>query len=191
MDEQSLIKAKLKELLPRDRYEHSLRVERSALALAKHYRVPVSKASTAALLHDCSRFLSPGQMLAKAIALGLKVGRTEKFQPKLLHARLSAIFARKLFKVTDRQVLTAIERHTVGAEKMSCLDQIIYLADHIEEERDYQGVHEVRKLAYRDINAAVAASTSHMIAALLKKGLPVFEETVKTRNAHLLRTFKY
>lgn len=190
MTEPERIRKKLKELLPKDRYEHSLRVERSALALAKHYRVPVSKASTAALLHDCSRFLSPEQMLAKAAALGLKIGKMEKFQPKLLHARLSAIFARKLFKVKDRQVLAAIERHTVGAEKMSRLDQIVYLADHIEEERDYKGVGEVRKLAYKNIDAAVAASTSRMIAALLKKGLPVFEETIKTRNAHLLRSAK-
>lgn len=180
------LKTKLAELLPLERFEHSLRVEKSALELAELYNVSTAKTSIAALLHDCSRFLSREQMLKKAKSWGLKISPIEKFEPKLLHAKLSAIIANRSFKIKDKAILTAIKRHTVGAQKMSLLDKIIYLADHIEEQRDYCGVNKVKKLAHKDLNAAIAASTSSMISDLLRNDLPIFEETVKTRNAHLL-----
>ncbi len=64
-----LLKEKLKRLLPQDRFEHSLRVEAAALALAHHYNVSSAKASLAALLHDCSRYLNREQMLKQALRL--------------------------------------------------------------------------------------------------------------------------
>ncbi|MFA4966777.1 MAG: bis(5'-nucleosyl)-tetraphosphatase (symmetrical) YqeK [Candidatus Margulisiibacteriota bacterium] len=179
------IKDRLKKLLPLKRFEHSLRVEKEAVKLARHYHIPETKAAVAALLHDCSRFMDGKRMLKQALSWGLKIGPMEKFEPKLLHAKLSAVIARRKFKIKDPDILSAIERHTVGAEKMSRLDKIIYLADHIEDTRNYKGVKGVKKLAFRDLDAAVAESTSSMIGALLKKGLPIFEATVKTRNAHL------
>jgi len=180
------IRDKLKAMLPPERFRHSLRVEEKATSLAKLYRVSENKAALAALLHDCSRFMSRGQMLSNAIRWGMRPGPIEKLEPKLLHAALSARIARKEFGIGDREVLKAIERHTVGAEKMSRLDKIIYLADHIELDRDYKGVDRVRKLASRDLDAAIVASTDSMIEHLLAEGLPVFPETVKTRNAHLM-----
>ena len=179
------IKARLKKLLPKERFDHSLRVEKEALRLARHYGVSKSKAAIASLLHDCSRYLDRKQMLKQALSWGLKVGPMERFEPKLLHAKLSAVIARKKFKITDRAVLKAIERHTLGAEKMGRLDKILYLADHIEVSRDYKGVKEVRKLALRDLDAAISRSTGAMISHLLSMNLPIHEQTVKTRNAHL------
>jgi len=179
------MREKLKKLLPPERYRHSLRVEAAAILLADHYKVNRSKASLAGLLHDCSRFLSCKQMLIKARRFGIPIGPMEKLEPKLLHAKLSAKIARQDFKIKDRQVLSAIALHTVGAEKMSKLDKIIYLADHIEGERNYKEVQKVRKLAFLDLDSAIVESTGAMIKYLLLKDLPVSCETVKTRNAHL------
>ncbi len=179
------IKKKLKDLLPSDRYHHSLRVEQKALALAKKYRVSGEKTAIAALLHDCSRFMGREQMLEQALSWGLKPGPIERLEPKLLHAKLSAVIARCAFKITDRDILKAIERHTVGAGKMSRLDMIIYLADHIEADRDYKGVNKVRRLAAWNIDAAIVESTNSMIRHLIADGSPIFPEMIKTRNAHL------
>jgi len=185
MQNNDFIKEKLKRLLPPERYKHSLRVEAAALALAGRYKVNSKKASVAALLHDCSRFLSRKQMVGKAFAWGLPVGPMEKLEPKLLHAKLSAVIALRDFKVKDKQIIKAIKLHTVGAEKMSLLDKIIYLADHIEGERDYKEVKKVRKLAFSNLDSAIVESTSSMIRHLLKDKMPVSCETVNTRNAYL------
>jgi len=185
MRNNDLIKEKLKRLLPPERYKHSLRVEAAALALASRHKVNCKKASIAALLHDCSRFLSRKQMLEKGFAWGLAVGPIEKLEPKLLHAKLSAVIALRDFKIKDKQILSAIKLHTVGAEKMSTLDKIIYLADHIEGERGYKEVKKVRKLAFLDLDSAIVESTSSMIRHLLGENMPISCETINTRNAHL------
>jgi len=180
------LKEGLKALLPRDRYQHSLRVESCARRLARRWKVSEQKAALAALLHDCARYLNRKGMLKTARVFKFKIDKLEKLEPKLLHARLSAEVARRRFKIKDKQILSAIAKHTVGAEDMTKLDKIIYLADHIEAERNYHGLPKVRRLAFRSLNRALAASTSSMIFELLRKGLPIFEGTVKTRNRFLM-----
>ncbi len=179
------LKEELKNWLPRDRFEHSLRVEKAALKLAEHFGVDRKKASTAALLHDCGRYVEGKKLIAKAKKLGLKVSEIEAFQPKLLHARLGAETAKRVFKIKDKEVLLAISRHTVGASGMTALEKIIYLADHIESGRRYGKVNRVRRFAFSDLDKAIVESTSSMIADLIKKGLPVAEQTIRTRNYFL------
>lgn len=183
------LREKLAKLLPFDRFEHSKRVERVAVVLAQKHKINQEKVRVAALLHDCARYLDRTGMLKEAKKLGLNIDPIAKFEPKLLHAELSAKLAKKLFGVKDKAILQAIASHTVGTEKMSLLDKIIYLADHIEESRNYHGVNKVKKLAFSDLDAAIAESTGAMIQHLLNKGLPIFEGTVKTRNHYLLRSY--
>jgi predicted HD superfamily hydrolase involved in NAD metabolism len=177
----------LKDLLPKDRFEHSKRVKKSAEDLAKKHKVNIENARIAALLHDCSRFLNRQGMLKMAKNLGWKISEIEKFEPKLLHAKLSAEIAKKSFGISNKGVLKAIEEHTVGSENMSLLSKIIYLADHIEIDRDYPNVAIVRKLTNKNLNKAIVASSSQMIQHLLDQGLPIDDQTVKTRNRYLKR----
>jgi predicted HD superfamily hydrolase involved in NAD metabolism len=178
---------KLREELDPERFEHSLRVEKTAAALARRFKVAVHKARIAGLLHDCSRKYNRAQMLTAARRLKLKIDPVSEFEPKLLHAQLSAHLAKKNFGVNSTEILGAIRRHTVGAPAMSKLDKIIYLADHIEEGRDFSGVNKVRSLAKKDLNRAVIESTSNMLKFLLAKGLPIHPGTIETRNYYLLK----
>lgn len=181
----SKIKSELKKTLGQDRYGHSLRVMHMAQVLAKRYRVAVNRAALAGLLHDCSRGMEPRRFISSAKKFGIKVSQLEKKYPKLLHAPLSAKIAQRKFKVKDKGILRAIARHTLGAQKMSLLDKIIYLADHIEDRREYAGVAKIRKLAFRDMDKAIVASTSAMIKFLMDEKLAISAQTVLTRNAHL------
>ncbi len=179
---------KLKSSLDPERFRHSLQVEKVAVELAKRWGVDAEKAGTAALLHDSSRCLSPAEMLERAVSLGMDPTETERKQPKLLHSRLSERLAASDFGVTDEEILKAIERHTLGVPGMSDLEKVIYLADHIEPDRDYDGVEDVRKLAYTDMDRAVAMSTSLMIASLKEKGLRVHPDGLKTRDYYVSKT---
>jgi len=65
--------------------------------------------------------------------------------PILLHGRVAALIARES-GISDQDVLDAVERHVTGKSGWTSLDETVYLADKIEDGRDYPGVYEVREL---------------------------------------------
>lgn len=180
------IKAKLKKLLPRERFEHSLRVLNCALDLARRYNCDEEKASVAALLHDCGRYAEGRKLLSEAKKYKIKIGAIERIEPKLLHAELGKKIARKVFDVKDSDILNAIKKHTLGSEKMSLLDKIVFVADHAESGRRYKKVNFVRSAANKSLDLAIVLSTSSMIDSLNKEKLPISEQTVKTRNYYII-----
>ena len=187
MPERSEIVNQLKAALDAERFEHSLRVEKTALALGKKWGVSREKIIPAALLHDCARRYDRRRLLKEAGKIGLEIDPIRRFEPKLFHAEISAYLAEKEFGIRSKAVLQAIRRHTVGAAGMSKLDKVIYLADHIEEGRDFAGVKKIRALAFKDLDRAVLLSTGNMIRYLVDFGLPIYPGTVETRNYFALK----
>lgn len=57
----------------------------------------------------------------------------------LLHGYAAVTIARERYGITDQALLGAIAHHTTGAEQMSTLEKIIFLADYIEVNRDFDG----------------------------------------------------
>ncbi len=187
MKKREQIIEQLKKSLDHERFRHSLGVEKTALALAGKYKVQKSKASIAALLHDYARKYNSKQLLAQAKKHGLEIDPVRKFEPKLFHAELSAIFAKQEFKVRDKSVLSAIEKHTTGSANMTALEKIIFLSDHIEEGRSFFGVSRLRDLALKSLDQAVLESSRIMLEFLLKNKAPVYYKTIETRNYYLLK----
>lgn len=171
--------------LDQERLEHTLRVEKIALKLGARWKESKRKIIYAALLHDCARRYHRDQLLKIAKKIGLEIDPVRKFEPKLFHAEIGAFLAKNEFGVKSKEVLRAIELHTTGAPKMSKLEKIIYLADHIEEGRKFSGVDRLRKLAFKNLNLAILESTSMMLKYLLKKNLPIYPKTIETRNYYL------
>lgn len=178
---------KLKETLDRQRFAHSLRVEKIALALGKKWKVAKNKIILAALLHDCARRYNRKELLRIARKIGLEIDAIRKSEPKLFHAEISAYLAKKEFGIKDPKVLQAIKLHTLGATGMSKLEKIIYLSDHIEEGRRYAGVKKVRSLTFKNLDKAMVESTSAMLNYLLRKKVPIYPTLLETRNYYLFR----
>jgi len=179
---------KLKRDLDPKRFKHCVRAEATAVSLAKKHGVSIKLASIAALLHDYARKFSRSDLLKQAIKFRLKIDAIGKFEPKLFHAELSALLARQEFGITSFQILNAIKKHTVGSPKMTTLEKIIYLSDHIEAGRSFSGVKRLRKLAFTNLDRAVVESASNMLLFLLGQGLPIYPGTIATRNYYLLRS---
>jgi predicted HD superfamily hydrolase involved in NAD metabolism len=186
MDEKIIVK-KLKSLLGPSRFKHSLRVREKVLHLSKFHRVNLKKASIAGLLHDVSRYMDRRGLLQLAEKIQMKIDPISRFEPKLLHAPLSAHIARHKFEVRDTQILKAISSHTLGRKNMTMLEKIVYVADHVEEGRSHAGVANARKLAESDIDQAIVAISSSMIKYLLGNDLPVHPTTLEVRNYYLLK----
>ena len=69
------------------RYEHSLGVERCAIALAKKYGGDPALAGAAGILHDITKHLSPQEQLNLCEKYGIIPCTVEKSEPKMLHGK--------------------------------------------------------------------------------------------------------
>jgi predicted HD superfamily hydrolase involved in NAD metabolism len=136
------------------RYAHSVRVARCAEVLAMRHGVSAHKARVAGMLHDLARLYSAERLIAESHARGFTISAQEREHPTLLHARLGAALARERFGIEDREILSAIEKHTLGGDAMSPLDCVIYLADSLEPHRAFAERGELWQLALRDLHGA-------------------------------------
>jgi len=171
-----------KRLSPR-RWRHSLGVAETADRLAAHWGVDPRKAYLAGILHDYAREIPRETLPGIAEAYGCQVLEPEREHPVVLHATVGAILAERELGIDDPEVLQAIARHTLGAADMSILDKIIFLADVIEPNRDYDGVEELRHLAVTDLNQAMLAALDYNIAYFIKKQELIHPLTMVTRES--------
>lgn len=176
------IREKLIKNIGHYRYEHSIRVMEEAEKLAKRYGYNENKASIAGLLHDCGRLLDKFEILKKAYDFDIiqKDNRVNNFP--LIHAPLGAEIARREFNILDEDILNAIRYHTTGRPNMSLIDKIVYIADYIEPERNFNGLDEVRKLAYDDLDKAILKAMDNTIKYLINKGAYIHPDTINSRN---------
>ena len=180
----------LEKSIPAKRYKHSVRVYEAALKLAEEHKLPVDKIAVAALLHDCGREVSSKESVAKAEELGLEIDAVEKYQPILLHAKIGAYNAVHKYGITDQEILDGILYHTTGNAGMTTLAKVVFLADMIEPGRDFPGVEELRRLAAKDLDAAMLTAYSNTIKYLLDGNLLIHPRCIAGYNELRLRQNK-
>lgn len=163
------------------RYEHSLGVERAAIWLAEKYGGDPEKAGVAAILHDITKHLSPQEQLNLCEKYGIIPCTVEKSEPKMLHGKTAAAIARVEYGMPE-DVCTAIACHTTGRHGMTILDKILYLADYIEETRDFPGVDKARKLAKHDIDRALLYCYDQTLIELVERGKLIHSDTIAAYN---------
>lgn len=159
------------------RMSHVLGTEREAVRLAERYGGDVETARVAALLHDCTKKLTLEEQLALCQVYGLRLDELERTALKLLHSRTGAELARRVFGVSDA-VYDAIRWHTTGKADMSLMEKIIYLADYIEPNRDFEGVDALRQAVYRDLDEGLLLGLSMTIDEMRGMGNPVHHNTL-------------
>ncbi len=153
---------KLRGALKEKRYKHTMGTVRCAIELAARYGADARKARLAALLHDCAKFNIPEQ-IRLCERYGVDVKELLAISPAIIHGPLGAAIARAEYGVTDEDVLSAIYWHTLCRENMTKLEKIIYLADKIEPNRDYDGVELIRAAADRGLDRGVLACMDRSI----------------------------
>jgi nicotinate-nucleotide adenylyltransferase len=75
-----------------------------------------------------------------------------------------------MFGVPDN-IYEAIRWHTTGKADMTTLEKIIYLADYIEPTRNFEGVDQMRQLAYEDLDKAMAQGLNMSLEDLRKRNV--------------------
>ena len=163
------------------RYTHTLGCEKAAMWLGEKYGEDPKKCSLAAVLHDITKRLSREEQLYLCDKYGIIPCDVEKTEWKMLHGRTAAAIAKDVYKIPE-DVAHAIEYHTTGCENMTTLDKIVYLADFIEETREFKGVEPARALAKKDIDKALLYCFDFSLSDLIERGKLIHKDTMQARN---------
>ncbi|WP_018659463.1 bis(5'-nucleosyl)-tetraphosphatase (symmetrical) YqeK [Allofustis seminis] len=165
------------------RFEHVMRVEQTALDLARRYGANEEKTSIAALLHDFAKEAPDHSMRDLIISENLDLDLLS-FGNAVWHGPTGAILANKMFGIEDDEILQAIAEHTCGSLPHAPLVQkIVFVADFIEPARDFPAVEHAREIAKRSLDAAVFFELQHTLKYLLEKEARIYPKTLQNYNA--------
>ena len=108
---------------------------------------------------------------------------------EIYHGLAGYIVIEKEFNIKDIDILNAIKYHTIGRNNMSMIEKIIYIADSIEEGRDYPKVDEIRKKTFENLEEGMIMEISEKLKFLKeKKGIihnntkELLDDLIKNRN---------
>lgn len=134
----------LKAILKEKRYNHSVSVANLCyeIAVANNYSEPL-KAYLAGLFHDCGKYQCEPIVDEKEAIKGF-----EDLSAPLQHQIIGAVVANKIFKITDKSILSAIKYHATGKSNMSKLEKIVYAADKIDPLRGYDSKEYIQAMKH-------------------------------------------
>ena len=161
----------VKRLLSEDRWQHTVRVAEMAASRCGSLGIYEEDALIAAALHDCAKYLGSDAHELKGFDF------PENVPPPVLHQYSGAYVAEHTFGINDTNILNAIRYHTSGRENMSALEKLIFLSDLLEAGRDFEGVENLRKLFYKDIDNCLFTALKHQLNYLESTGKPVYPLT--------------
>jgi nicotinate-nucleotide adenylyltransferase len=164
----SMVKAK--------RLAHIRGIEEEAAKLARRWGADERRMRRAAILHDCTKYLSREEHLAICDRYGVELDPLERATDKLLHAKSGAALAKHIFGEDD--IYDAILYHTTARAEMSLEEKLLYIADYMEPCRDFPEVGELRRLAYADLDGAVGMGASLSMQEMVQRGKELHHDTL-------------
>ena len=164
-----------------ERQAHSVRVANLAAARALKLKMSERQAIAAALFHDCAKNLTADSEYLKDFSAPTEWGEVPK---TVWHQFAGAYVAEKYFDVQDEDVLNAIRYHTSARPNMSELEKLIFLADMLEEERNYKGVDILRDLFWREdgLDACLERALYETLLFLQEKQAEIYPLTQNAYN---------
>ncbi len=157
----------VKKYLTEERWAHTVRV---AVLAAEHCRkagVYEIDAIIASALHDCAKYLSADSEELRGFTFPKGVPEP------VIHQFSGAFVAEHVFNIKDKYILNAIKYHATGRENMSNLEKLIYLADLLEEDRNFDGVVQLRQKLKQGLNECLYSAFEHQLNYFKSVGKPV------------------
>lgn len=176
-------------MLKPSRISHVAGCEEEAVRLARRWNADEDEAREAAILHDITKKLDLGDQLILCEKYGIMTDNVEKEERKLLHAKTGAAIAKEEFGMSE-DVFNAILYHTTGRPDMTTLEKVIYLADYIEPNRDFEGLKALRHVAYENLDQAIIIGLQMSINDMKSRGIIPHWRTVEAIQSLTCRASK-
>ena len=163
------------------RLPHVMGVEEEAVKRARRWGADPELARRAAILHDCTKYWDLAEQTAACAKYGVELDALEQQAVKLLHSKTGACIAREVFG-QPQAVYDAIFWHTTGKADMTTLEKVLYIADYMEPNRDFDGVERLRHLAYTDLDKAMLLGVEMTIQEMEERQVPIHKNTLQARD---------
>ncbi len=158
------------ETLPEKKLKHTADVVVCALKKAKDLGLDEEKVRIATLLHDCAKYIDYKTVDGFTI--------DEDVPEPVIHAFLGAFIAKKHLGV-DAEIEDAIRYHTSGKANMTLLSKLVFVADMLEEGRNYLGVEKLRELYEKeDFETCFIECLKEEFLHLINKKQRIYIETI-------------
>ena len=164
------LREKAYSMLTPKRIPHVAACEKAAVELAKRWGVDIDDARESAILHDITKKFTFEEHVKTLEDNGISVLNITKADEKLLHCHTGAVLAGAIFGAS-KSVQEAIRWHTTGKAGMSPLAKVLYLADYIEDTRDFPEVDKLRNLAFLSIDDAMLMGLDMTASELRARGI--------------------
>ena len=144
------------------RFTHTLGVVEMSEKLAKIHNADIEKCKVAALLHDICKEMDMEYIknICKNNFMN-ELSEEDLENNEILHGFAGAYYVRNELGIDDKEILSAIKYHTVGAENMTLVEKIVYIADAIEYGRNYPSVAEIREETFKNLDKGILMEIEH------------------------------
>ena len=193
-----LLSEKVKSSISSYRYIHTLGVREAALKIAEYcYSGDKSEIAAAALLHDISKEYSVAEQFDMMQKSGIELTDIDLCSEPVFHSFTASVVIKRDFpEYSTANILSSTFSHTTGSPDMSLFDEIIFVADYVEDGRKYENCILVRETLFSafasakdreecisHLHTATVMALEFTIIDIIKKGKVLNERTVATRNA--------
>lgn len=177
------ISNKLKNMLPERRFKHSENVAKCAVKLSEIYGYDKEKSYIAGIIHDCAKYLEAKEVDFYVKKYSIELDELEKNNLALSHSVIGSYIVRNEFNIDDEEIINSVKYHTTGKANMNLIEKIIYIADLIEEDRNFPGVENLRQLTYNGrLDEALLESFDNTIKFVIYNKQLIHPRTVEARN---------
>ena len=145
------------------------------------FETDIEEARFIGLAHDIPKEMPSDAKLKYAKDNNIPVNTVEMASPTLLHAKIGADICKKEFGFSDK-MCKAISLHTTGGKNMDMLSKILFIADGIGLDRNYEDVDYIRDLAFKDLDASILYMLNLTIKECLEKNSQIHLDTILARN---------
>ena len=183
------------------RYHHTAAVEDMVTRLATLYcpeEIPALRA--AALLHDITKEYDIPAQIAILTEAGFPPYEGEAFSHKTFHARTAALLIPDNYPAFNCEtVVNAVRWHTTGRAGMTLTEQLLYLADYIDDSRLFPDCVRLRSFFWSahpermtaderriHLRRTLIMSFDMTMRALLAEGAVISPDTALARNELVL-----
>ena len=168
---------KLNTMLKPKRLEHSINVAKCAIKLSEIYGYDKEKAYLAGLVHDCAKYFTKEQIDSYVEKYNIELDPLEVDNIALSHSIIGSFAIQDVFNIQDMDIINAVRYH------MSILEKIIFMADMIEEGRNFPGVDYLRELSFnKQLDKALITSFNNTIKFVIDNDQLIHPRSVKARN---------
>ena len=193
------LRTKIGSYMSGKRLLHTLAVEAEIEKLAAVYAPEMEYVlHAAALLHDITKELPITKQLQLCDEFGIIYTEEEICTPKIFHSRTApAVIKRDFPGFATQEIMSAVRWHTTGHANMTLSEQLLFLADYIEDTRTFPSCVELREFFWSGLESAgdkMAHLNDTMILALdmtvrelCEDKQPIHLDTVAARNSFIMK----